>query len=274
MLELNKLIHNLPMPDYLSDTGIGSSTLSNILETPADYKAALSIPFKVSPATQDAMDLGTQIHSAILEPETFTDLYVGEDKKYHHGKKEYKEFAEKHAGKTVIRFDNVSVIAAALEAVSANPAVKDILSKGSREVTAVANFAEDIVLGGIRLKTREDWITNDGFIWDIKTTSSPVTDRDIQNTIIKYKYHFKAAHHLEVLKAVGFEPKGWGWLFITTNLPVCRIVGKIMSEDLLHHATEMHIDAVSTLAECTANDEWPRFQTEITEIDIPDWGKK
>ena len=59
--------YDLSMKDYLSHEALGSSTLKTILQSPADYLAALEQENK----TTSAKSLGTTIHTMLLEPHLF-----------------------------------------------------------------------------------------------------------------------------------------------------------------------------------------------------------
>ena len=272
MLPLNRVLVDIPMEEYLADPGIGSSSLGYICPpyTPADYKANKDKPyFKGS----GAANLGTYIHSAVLEPDTFDDIYIYEptkfDKRTKAGKDECLKFQEKSEGREIIPFSDRAKIEAAVKAVDDHDELCDILMNGTAEVTGVSNVAKHIIPGGLRFKTREDFLCNDGNIFDIKTLSEAPTDRGLSRVIQKYNYHFKAVHHMEVMRRCGVNVKSFGWIFITTHLPVCHVVVRILSRDMLETAERMHSEAIAQLAHCAKRDVWPGYSQKIEAIDLP-----
>lgn len=266
----------LLMDDYHNDPALNASKLTYILPpyTPRDFfENSKNSYFKGSKST----DLGTTIHSAILEPDTFDDLYIFEPKVFvkntKDGKAEYQEFLNrcKTEGKISVPYKDKLKVEAALLAGKNHFELQDILAEGEAEVSAFAHLGHELIEGGIRSKTREDWITRDGWIYDLKTTSGNLDSRSIQKTITKYKYHTKAAHHVKVMRQAGLDIKGFGWIFATTHLPVCHIVIKKCSEKFLNYAENEQYEALELLAQCTKDGIWPGHPTDIQEIDIPSY---
>ncbi len=274
MLEENKLYYDLPMPEYLSEDAIGSGTLNYIVPpyTPRDYQCNLQEPFFKG---SDAANLGTFYHSANLERDTFDDLYIYEpekiDKRTKEGKAKAKEFAEQAAGKTVISFQDRKKIEASMQAFDAHPELKEIMAHGNAEVTGVARFAKHLVDGGLRYKAREDWICDDGWIYDIKTLSINPSDANLAKTIANYNYHFKAVHHMEVMKRCGVDVRGFGWIFMTTHLPVCHVVVKRMGYQMKEIAHDMWVEATALLANCVKTSQWPGYSENVEDIELPNW---
>ena len=124
------------------------------------------------------------------------------------------------------------------------------------------------------LKARVDWLTHDGYIWDVKTTSKPVDDDSLAKTIFHYGYHFSAAHHTRVLREAGIDVKGFGWIFVSTDTPYPHIVMK-KSSAALTKAGEMDFEyAVELLGSCTQDNDWPGYPQEPTEIGLPSYGER
>ena len=266
MLELG--VHrDLSMQEYLDDKAIGSSDLVKIGATPADYKAALTAPHKES----KALIFGTMLHSKILEPDTFKQYYIDEVDfgncrlKENKTNKDY--WLKLNAGKIIVSESDKASLEKIEKAAHVHDELNEILMNGvmNVEITGVAEFAKHLTPGGLRLKTRED-IISDGWIYDIKTTSSPVTDIGIARTIMKYQYHLKAAHHTQVMRRAGLDIKGFGWIFITTNQDAFHIVVKRLSAPLLEASIDKHTELVSLLAQCTKDDTWPGYSQEVEEI--------
>lgn len=158
-----------------------------------------------------------------------------------------------------------------MEAFDNHPELKEIMAHGKAEVTGVARFAKHLVEGGLRYKSREDWLCDDGWIYDIKTLSVNPTDDNLAKTIANYNYHFKAVHHMEVMKRCGVDVKGFGWIFITTHLPVCHIVIRRMGDFMYYIAHDLWVEATARLANCIKTNEWPGYSDEIKDIELPSW---
>ena len=267
LLRTNELIEDLPMEKYLEDPGIGSSRHAKMLDTPADYKAELEVKFKSSPA----LELGTQIHSKCMENDTFNDFYIYESKKFDKrskkGKEEFQEFVNEAEGKTVIPLKNKPIIDAAEKAFWKHYEIPHIMKGAKIEVTGISE-----VLGlDLRIKTREDIYTKNGWIYDIKTTSEKPTDANLSKVIHKYNYHFKAAHHIDVMERCGEEVQGFGWIFITTHLPHTHVIIKTMSPKLRNFSRNLYEETLIKLSDCTKENEWNGYTEIIEEIELPPW---
>lgn len=84
---------------YHADENIVTrSKLDALLRSPQHYKHMLSNP-KVP---TDAMIIGTAVHTAVLEPEKFSQFYVGYSGAGNRSSKEYKAFAESHPDKVIL----------------------------------------------------------------------------------------------------------------------------------------------------------------------------
>lgn len=275
----NYLHLDLLMEDYLRSQGIGSSSLAYILPpySPLDYVTNLVRPYFTG---NSGSNLGTIIHSALLEPKTFGSLYAVEpekiDKRTKAGKEQAKAFADDAKGKTVISYQDNEVLQSILNYAYAHSQLKEILSDGAAEVTGFARVAKHLTDSGegILCKSREDWLCDDGYIYDIKTTSMMPTDDNIQKIILKYNYHFKAVHHLEVMRRCGVNAKGFAWIFISTHLPVKHIVIRKMGSAMHSFAYNMWREAIDTVAQCENTQIWPSYSESVQEIELPDWAIK
>ena len=66
------ITNNLTNDQYRQERGISKSSLDYFDKSPAHYLSSLSIKREETAA----MAMGTAIHTAVLEPDTFSDRYV------------------------------------------------------------------------------------------------------------------------------------------------------------------------------------------------------
>lgn len=274
----SKIMTDLPMSDYLKHPAVGSSSLKNILQSPADYKAALEMPSQETTATK----LGTATHTAILEPEKFDEEYLCEPEDWgpHNvgeGKKKWDALKKqaKEEGKTPFAWKDTQYLNRVRESAKDHEALQMLLSGGKPEVTAWAK------IGDHNYKARVDWLTHQQsglfdscWVWDLKTSSKGMDDNSLSRTIFNNGYHFQAAHHTQVLKAAGIDVKGWGWIFVSTDTPYPHIVMRKASPALLAAGYEDWKYAKRLLEQCTKDDQWPGFAKLPLEIDLPQWAEK
>jgi hypothetical protein len=143
---------------------------------------------EISTSTQSAFDLGSLVHSYILEPDkTLNDFafFTG----FRKAGKEYEDFlAAQNTGKTVVSSAQKQQAEAMIESFKTCDAAKNLISNG---------FAEQTICGtlkGVPIKVRFDWINvEDGYIADVKTTSYPSEKESFKMTVDGLMYHLSAA---------------------------------------------------------------------------------
>jgi exodeoxyribonuclease VIII len=268
---MGSIIIDMPMEKYLAHEGIGSSNLSKILVSPADFKASLETPSEETKSTS----LGTAVHSAILEPHLFDEEYAlqPEDwgpKNKGEGAKKWRQFKNDNEGKKIISFEDAAFIAELKNKASKQKNVQHILSNGDPEVTCIIQD-EDLFW-----KARTDFMATDGFLWDIKTTREHVHHDTLERLVFKNGYHFQAAHHMWVFRKCGLDIKGFGWIFIPTSMDAVHIVPKIASDELLECGARDHEVARRILKICHDNDNWHGLgEGEVVDsLELPQYARK
>lgn len=268
---LHNMVHySLSMEDYLSHPAIGSSTLKNIMLTPADYKAALEQQSKDTKSTV----LGTAIHSLILEPIKFQQSYALQPEDWGprnqgNGKKMWDAFKKFNEGKICIDFEDAQLLKRIAKAASDHEGLRKILEEAHVEVTA---FAE---IDGIECKARVDILCEDR-IFDLKSDRENLDDENLFKIVFNRGYHFQGAHHTSVISRL--EPytnvKNFGWVFVSTSSPHPHIRIVTAPQELVEWSRRDHAYALRTLKQCMETDKWTGYPTSINELQIPEWARK
>lgn len=263
------IIYDLPMEQYLAHPAIGSSQLKHMLLTPADYKAALEQRSNETKATV----LGTAVHAAILEPDTFDDRYALQPEDWGprnvgSGKKRWDEFKAENSDKLVVGYEDACYLRRVQEATKNHSGLREYLASGRAEVTGFSRYNELI-----ELKARADLLSQ-GMLWDVKTTSESIDDENIARIIFASRYHFQVAHHLRVFNDHGLELSGAGWIFISTKTPAIHIRLVQALPDLLTWARRDHDYALEKLDICMQCDSWPGYHEGVQDIVIPEWARR
>jgi hypothetical protein len=261
--------YDLPMEGYLAHHGIGSSTLKNMMSTPADYKAALERRNTDTKATV----LGTAVHTAILEPNAFSDRYALQPKDWGpknqgEGRKKWDEFKKENEGKIAVGYDDALYLKRVNEACKQNKILKVHRDRGKPEATGFVEYNKRLTL-----KARADLLTNN-MIWDVKTTSESIDNENLFRIVFNHGYHFQAAHHMKVFNGCGANLTGWGWVFVSTKTPAVHIRMVHAPEDLLKWGQKDHQYALDQLDICLENNQWPGYPMDVITLDIPDWARK
>ena len=178
--------------DYHAHEAVGSSLLKSI-----HLKSVLhAVSKEFTPS--EAMNLGSAVHSLVLEPEVFHDDFAVApkcDKRTKLGKAEYAEFLEGVGSKTVISADTLNTAEQMTFSVRNHPIANKILSNGEAELSFFTNDSET----GLQLKCRPDYV-NAGTLIDLKTTRDGSFD-GFSKQCGNLAYIIQAAFYLDVYNA-------------------------------------------------------------------------
>lgn len=252
---------NLPFSEYLADPAIGFTSLWRLRKSPKEFQNYRKKKNKGTAATA----LGTIIHTLILEPAEFHNRYAVQPEDWGNknsgtGRKAWDIFKKANHGKICLDYDINRIVAEIVDLMANHRALGEILSSGKAEVSAFTDEAD-----GISLKARADWITEDGVIWDVKTTTKGLGFNSLDRTINNMGYHFQAAVYREVFSL--FRPiRGYGWIFVDTSGAALDIVCRTAPAFLLEQGDEEFSKAYNVLYDCIKSGKWPRGQDDDIRI--------
>lgn len=252
---------------YRSHKGINWSTLKYMKESPADYKLKKDFPFEAT----DAMQLGTLIHTMLLEPDTVDSRYVvipKMDMRKKESKERYAELVETAGGKILVPEEPASTSkrfswSVAEKSTKGNlqkPIMKRILS--SMEVAEWEVFTT-CKHTGLSLKGMLDCVTAKALV-DIKTI----------NTIGKMFYNIKAfdyigqlAYYRYLLECAGEKPREKAMIaFVETTSPhKLRVVD--IDPRALDAAHKENLRLLERVAECMEHNDWPDDSDQIVKYE-------
>ena len=249
--------------DYAAAVGINFSTLKHMAKSPLHYQYALQHP----PAETPAMLLGRATHTAVFEPERFQldfALWPGDRRG-----NAYQQFADEATmqGRSILRESEYNTALAIRNSVRGTPEVAALLEKGFPEVSLFWNNPPT----GLSCKGRLDWISVEGAILDLKTTSS-IDPRAFSAHAWNMGYFHQASLYQEAY-AVS-SGKGallrCGIIAVEKDPPhACRLYW--LDEDSLDRAREEYIEWLRLVKECTAYGTWPGPGPVETELAAPAW---
>jgi hypothetical protein len=191
------MIVDMPAVEYHAIKAINSSSMGELLRSPAHYEA---YDFGLPSA---AMRLGTAIHAAVLEPDLWAlhQFEIGEFKNPDTGRKNTLSpsslpdtwaAAERTAppGSIIVAQGQIEVVDEIALRVGEHPAAFEMV--GSPDSVAEVTMLWDE--GGVPCKARADLIV-DGCIVDLKTTQD-ASLQEFRRSIQKYGYYRQAAWYL------------------------------------------------------------------------------
>ena len=260
---------DLSSEQYHAADGISNSGLRIISErTPAHYFASLHQPRIPTPA----MLAGSRLHSAVLEPELFTQQYAvmpKADMRTKEGKALKEAWEIENPNRTPISADEYSQSMFIADALHANATVRELLRGGHNERSV---FARDPATG-VLVKCRPDsdtTITGRRVLADLKTTERADAENFMWSAY-RYGYFQQAPFYLDVCEWEGSEPPPEDFFFIAVEKePPYAFVVYQAAPRMLARGRDAYRGALNTYAECVRLNQWPAFEADIHTLDLPE----
>jgi len=172
-----------------------SSQLKTILEDPIKFKKEYILNKKApTPAAlQDAFDVGTLVHTAILEPDKLKGSYAKWPAGSNRTGAVWEEFQEKNKGKLIMNPTMLKAANLCIKNLKSSPLCMEQFKDGEAEVSFFVEFM------GLRVKVRTDWLRATS-IDDLKTMKGNVRDADsIKKKVKALNYDLSAAFYVDVV---------------------------------------------------------------------------
>jgi PDDEXK-like domain of unknown function (DUF3799) len=260
----NGIYKNLPADSYFAEDRINCSGLKLIARTPAHFKYYKEHLHEKPPTP--SMILGTAVHCAVLEPDTFKARYtVGPqcDKRTKEGKAIWANLeADK---KIILSASDYEAVEGMSQSVLIHETASKLLAAGDPEVTVYTDIE------GIPAKARLDWYRN-GIILDLKTTQA-ADPESFSRSCANFGYSLQAAFYMDCCAAAGLEAHTL--IFITVESSAPYLVSCYEFDELsLDYGRDHYRTALNKYRECLALNEFPGFPTDIQTISLPAWTLK
>lgn len=260
--------------DYHAHPAVSKSHLDAIGQSPLHYWCRFLDPNRVPPQPTPAMEFGSAVHAAVLEPEVFAAEYAKAPdlpKTTKAGKEAWAAAAQ--PGIKLLKSDEWSQIQSIEAALSAHPMASKVLQSPGRSEASF--FAIDPATD-LEIKCRPDHLTDSGWVIDLKTTQD-ASLAGFGKSIANFRYHVQAAHYLTVLElATGIRPKGFIFVAVEKTYPFAIQVFKC-SDDLIAQGTRTaraNLEALRTaLSTFPLTTPWPSYSNQMTEINLPIWAR-
>lgn len=231
--------------EYHDNPAVSRSGVIKLLRSPAHYKTKTE--------TTRAMEIGTAVHSKILEGRT--DYVVNPFDSFR--SKEAREWREAQT-EIVLNETEAAQIEAMETAVNNHRGAMKLLSEGVPEQTYF--FTEPHT--GVKCKVRPDWITPDGFLVDLKTTND-ASESGFKKSVYSFRYDIQTAFYLDGVEyATGQRPKGFIFINVEKSEPFGVSLFQL-NDDWIESARFTYIDALDTFKTCEASNEWPAYSEQI-----------
>jgi hypothetical protein len=244
---------------YHSSDGISKSGLDLILRSPAHYRFAE----KLEPTR--AMEIGTALHCAVLEPDRFATDYMLFREVTDRRASVYKEACKVWSSECVLTGSEADKVAGMQESARSNPHLYGYLSDaGQYELSVFATDPET----GVLVKCRFDKLLDSGVALDLKKTQDI---RDFSKSVANYSYHMQAAFYMDVYRwATGDTLRGFVFAAVEESMPHAS-APFVLDEEALDIGRMLYRKALNQYAECLESEEWPGIAGEQQVIQLPSW---
>ena len=270
--------------EYHGSFGYSSSGLKTLVDqTPAHLHYGLTQPNE--PTAN--MQLGTALHTLVLEPEKFDDEFAVSEKfdgRTKAGKAAKELFNVQNAGKVVLSEDQVDKAKAMAAAVLAHPIarlmVTDCITESSIFWWYKTMEADDNTEFKTMLKVRPDAISRAyPVVVDLKS-SADGSFTGFAKSIINFGYHISAAMYLEgvnqceeLLKELGRMAFNKFVFVVVENFEPHLVSVYELSINDLDLGKAMYRSTLRKLKDGQEND-WPGYPEEIRVIELPAWANR
>lgn len=247
--------------EYHRWAGASQSRLKVIRDqSPAHLRWQMDNPRPSTPA----QEIGAAVHTAVLEPDLFTGLYVQGiegDGRTKPVKEARAQLEADHPNSTVLTAKDYVTCLAVRDSVAAHPHAKALLG-GEHETSAVWQDEDTGVLCRGRFDAR-----GMGAITDVKTTRDASPDR-FPYDFAKYGYHIQGNHYLRGDNTLGGDANTFVIVAVEKEPPYCVAVYQVDAKALYDGRRELDI-LLQRWAECAASGIWPGYSTDVVTIDLP-----
>lgn len=255
-----KFVEGMPNETYHALEGISKSGLDLMARSPAHYKGR---EFK---SGTRAMEIGTAIHSAILEPELFSFDYTLTGAKLRTAA-EYKEAIKTTPKHLTLTAPEAKKVLAMRESCHDNFEAMQILTlPGKAELSAICTDPET----GVQIRARFDWLTDCGISLDVKKTQD-IRQEKFARSVQDYRYHVQDSMYSFVYEQVTGEPlKAFKFLAVEEEAPNSSMVYELGELEKEMGAYYFRRD-LRAYADCVNSGKWPHPTGGDGIIELSNW---
>jgi hypothetical protein len=257
---------------YHAHSAVSKSHLDLVAKSPLHYWSRYLDPNRVLQEPTAAMQIGSAVHTHILELDQWDAQYVvapaGIDRRTKVGKAEWEVFQTAIGTRTVISREDADLVMRIGRSVLSHPAAAYLLGlPGKAETTHM--WVDEAT--GLQCKCRPDWLLDDGsMIVDLKTTED-ASPRGFQKSIAQWRYHIQASFYLDGLQhATGKRPEQFVFIAVEKKPPyACAVyVADQQMIEIGRDTARLDLDKLNL---CKAADYWPGYSDCIEQINLPPW---
>lgn len=251
---------------YAAAPGVSNSMLKRFAKAPA--KARFGV-WKETPA----LEMGSLVHTAVLEPWALEERYASTDLE-RRGTKAWAEEEARAGNRTLVKWHDFADAIAMRDAVMAHPVAGALIAPGL--VVEQSIFWHDEATGLLR-KARPDGLRRDLRVAvDVKTCVD-ASATEFGWAAHKFGYDWQAAGYCDGIEiAEGWRPDAFIFIAVEKEAPHLVAAYEILPEDIARAAANV-ADALARWAECEKAEAagaepraaWPGYPNNLSPLSLP-----
>lgn len=227
---------------------LSSSNLKLLLDSPAEFYKQKILGQK-SNKSSAAMDLGSYVHSLILEPESVDKEYATYTGWRRQGA-EFETFKQQNSGKIILTTPQEHTGKRLAQSTKANPAALSLLTGGVPELSLATEMMD------VKVKMRADYINaNKGYIVDVKTTRYPSHIDTFRRVVRELGYELSAALYCDIAYRIYGKVFDFYWLVISKSDVETQVYRA--STHTLSEGSALVTKALIAYKKCIESGVWP-----------------
>ena len=261
--------------DYHSSPRIGRSGLQLISITPRHYWAEYLDPNREWKTPSKALRLGSALHTAVLEPDTFREKVVIEPTNWPTKKEcgvsiedQKIAFQRVNRKKTVISAEDSELIKNMYNAIFEHPIAPGFIEgNGFVEKAILFDHPET----GSPSKIKPDKYNEDSdIIVDLKTTED-ASPEGFAKSCVNYWYHVQSAWYLDgFFYAHGHMPRAFVFVVVEKTRPF-NVAVYYAPPDMIELGRSIYLKHLRTYEKCRQANYWPGYSENLEPINLPTW---
>lgn len=242
--------------------GVSSSGLKLVERSPAHYR------YQAARAPSRAMEIGTAIHTALLEPERFTTDYVLLKDVKDRRASEYKAATKVHGTERVLVSTEADQVAGMQESVLSNPSMaKRLNAEGWRELSLFVRDPET----GVLIRVRYDLLCRNNYVAVDLKSCQDARPEEFSKSIFNYAYDLQAALYRDAFEWATGETPAFEFAVVEKDMPHGH---KLYEPDhtMIQEGRRRYREALNLFAQCEQSGNWPGLPCDGPEIiSLPSW---
>lgn len=243
--------------------GVSSTKLKRVLVSPEHAQTPVE--------TTEAMELGTAIHCALLEPERFARcVRVTPTWEHHHSSKIGKEerarwYSDLPPDAIEVSKEELLQIDGIFQACGRKKTWRGLVQDACFEIAAFALDKET----GVLMKAKAD-IWNGPVIADLKSTADARPEKFVEKTVINYDYDLSASYYRHVFNQAlrGEVVDSFVWIPVEKKKPH-GVSFVLATHEMMRIGELKWRKALQIYADCDKQSVWPGLPDEVVEHELP-----